>query len=153
MSSPGRRLASASTEDRMDTEFREASNEAHSGERLRALIDRELSESDEAQVRAHLASCPECANEHARLSRVVAALGALGPARAPEGFAGRVLRRVQSQRRTFGRNAPLAHKVPFEGGIIVLLAAAAAAAVLAYGLAANGGLQAHNAPAASEAAP
>jgi anti-sigma factor RsiW len=113
---------------------------AHLGERLQALLDRELPPGDEAAARAHLASCADCAGRHARLAGAMTAVAGLGRARAPMGFAARVLKRVRAQRRGHGLRASIDQKVHYEGGIIVLLAAAAAALILAYGVHAHGGL-------------
>jgi hypothetical protein len=67
----------------------------------------------------------------------------LGSARAPSGFAARVLKRVRRDRRGV-LSRGLAQKVPYEGGIVLILASAAAALLLAYGLHSHGGLFAKN---------
>lgn len=121
-----------------------ATDTGHLGERLHALIDRELGPEDEAKARAHLAACETCRVTHAKLAGAVTAVAALGRSRASEGFAARVLKRVRAERRGFGLRATIDQKVPYEGSIIVLLAAAMAAALLAYGLTSDGGLLARN---------
>lgn len=112
---------------------------AHLGEALHALLDGELGAADEADARAHLSACEPCRGEHAKLAAAVGTLHELGRARAPMGFASRVLRRVRMARRHGGLRPGPEHKVHYEGGIIVLLAAGGAAAILAYGVATQGG--------------
>lgn len=111
----------------------------HLGETLHALIDGELGPADEARAHAHLSDCAPCRGQHDRLAAAVTAVKGLGTARAPMGFAARVLRRVRLARRSGHLRPSPEHKVHYEGGIIVLLAAAGAAAVLAYGVASQGG--------------
>jgi anti-sigma factor RsiW len=127
---------------RMETNL--VSGTGHLGPQLHALLDRELSPADESQARKHLDACPKCAAEHEKLSGAVAALQGLGRARAPEGFAGRVLKRMRGQRRGAPLRALSDNKLQFEGVIVVLIAAAAAAAILAYEVKTNWGLFAKN---------
>lgn len=121
-----------------------AANAEHLGERIHALLDRELSPQDESAARAHLASCSKCSAEHAKLAGAVTALAAMGSARAPEGFATRVLKRMRSQKKGYPLRALSDQKIQFEGAIIVILAAAVAAAIIAYEVKANWGLFAKN---------
>jgi anti-sigma factor RsiW len=130
-----------------------ASEAAHLGERLHALLDRELSPQDEASARDHLADCESCAAEHRRLSRAVVGASALGRAHAPEGFAARVLKRVRQQRRVNGLRVFTEQKVPYEGAIILILAAAMAAALMLYSVHAGSRVLSHNEPPASAASP
>jgi anti-sigma factor RsiW len=128
----------------MPMETNVATNSEHLGERLHALLDRELSAHDESTARAHLASCSKCAAEHARLASAVTALGAMGTARAPEGFAARVLKRARAQRKSYGLRSLSDQKLQFEGAIIVIIAAAVAAAIITYEVKTNWGLFAKN---------
>lgn len=125
----------------------QGSRSGHLGERIFALIDHDLSPQDEASARSHLDECEDCAAEHQKIANAVGAVAALGRARAPEGFAARVIRRVRSDRRSSGLRALAEQKVPYEGVIILILAAAAAAVMFA--LLAQGGWStvAHNLPA------
>lgn len=123
----------------------------HLGDRVHALVGRELPPDDDAKARAHVAACDDCRRKYDRLAGAVGALGALGAARAPEGFASRVLRRVRADKRSAGLRPLVENKVHYEGSIIVILAAAAAAAVLAYGVANSGGLFVKNDRPKSEA--
>jgi hypothetical protein len=58
---------------------------------LSAYIDEALAPEERLRVEAHLASCPECQRELATLRRTVSLLQRVQPARAPAGFADRVL--------------------------------------------------------------
>jgi Putative zinc-finger len=60
-------------------------------ERHSALLDGELAPDERALVEAHLAGCPECSGELARLARMLGMLHALPAERAPLGFVDRVL--------------------------------------------------------------
>ncbi len=118
----------------------------HLGERMHLLLDRELSPQDEAAAHEHLEGCPTCTAEHAKLAGAVAALGSLGRARAPEGFAARVAKRVRAARRGHGLRPSVDQKVPYEGGIIILLAAAVTALIIGYELKSNSNPVAKNDP-------
>lgn len=118
--------------------------EGHLGESLDLLVDGALAPAQAAAAKAHLDGCTDCTKAHARLCGAVAAARGLGPVRAPEGFAARVLKRVRSQRRAGLRRPGLDQKVPYEGGIIVILVAAAAALMVAYGVHTYGGVFAKN---------
>lgn len=119
-------------------------NTEHLGERLHALLDRELTAHEESQAKAHLASCSKCAAEHAKLAGAMTSLAALGTARAPEGFASRVLKRARAQRKGYSLRTLSDQKLQFEGAIVVILAAALAAAIIAYEVKTNWGLFAKN---------
>lgn len=121
-----------------------ASGSSHLGERLHALLDRELSPQDEASARDHLADCASCAAEHRKLARAVVSASALGRVHAPEGFAARVLKRVRQQRRTGGLRTLVEQKVPYEGVIILILAAAVAVALMLYSAHSASTVVAHN---------
>jgi Putative zinc-finger len=64
---------------------------AENREQHSALLDGELSPGARAVVEAHLAGCPECSGELARLARMLGMLHALPAERAPLGFVDRVL--------------------------------------------------------------
>ena len=109
----------------------------HLGDRVHALLDGALSPEEAAIARAHLDACDACRFQHRRLSAAVGLVGALGPARAPEGFAARVLKRVRSQRRNSGLRPGPDQKLHYEGGIIILIVAASAALVVGWTVAHN----------------
>jgi anti-sigma factor RsiW len=125
----------------------------HLGEQIYALIDRELTAQEEASARDHLAGCSACAAEHLRLARTVGLVNGLGHARAPEGFAARVLKRARALRRANGLRVLADHKVPYEGVIVVLLAAAAATLLLVYGAPAAWKIAHNGAPPPAHTAP
>lgn len=102
-------------------------SDSHLRERVYALLDHELSDEEEASARSHLDSCPDCAEEHRKLEQTVGIVARLGPARAPQGFAARVMRRMRMQRRSSGLRVRAEHKVPYEGAVIVIVIAAMAA--------------------------
>lgn len=111
--------------------------EAHLGEQLHRLMERELPPAEEAEVREHLRSCEPCATEHAKLEHAVLTLKSVGRVTAPSGFGAQVLRRARvngPRGRVLG--GLLANRVPLEGGIIISIAAAVAAAVIAWQVAA-----------------
>jgi anti-sigma factor RsiW len=122
----------------------QSSTTGHLGERIFALIDHDLSPQDEASARHHLDECEDCAEEHRKIAGAVSAVAGLGRARAPEGFAARVMRRVRSERRTSGFNVLAEQKVPYEGVIILILAAAMTAAIFAFMAQGGWNVVAHN---------
>ena len=56
-------------------------NCTHAQERFADVFDGRLAAADTAEVRAHLASCPDCQREYSALARTLAALDALPDAR------------------------------------------------------------------------
>jgi anti-sigma factor RsiW len=118
----------------MHTSHTSTHTSTHLGQSLDALLEGTLAPAEAVQARQHLEDCEHCTKEHARLAGAMAAAQALGKARAPMGFAARVLRRVRLQRHRQLRKIALDQRVPFEGVIVVLLAAAAAAVLVGYGV-------------------
>lgn len=66
---------------------------------LSALIDDALSAGERTACEAHLAACPDCTRELARLRATVSLVRAIGPARAPAGFADRVVSAARAEPR------------------------------------------------------
>lgn len=93
-----------------------------------AHVDDALSAEERERLRAHLATCAECAREWERFAHTVRALRAVAPARAPAGFVDRVL--AARPRPWYRRLAP-GLLVPWS----VKLPAGAAAVMLVAGLA------------------
>jgi putative zinc finger protein len=91
-----------------------------------ARVDEALPPDEAAHLDAHLAGCPECRAEWARFERTVSLVQGLEPARAPVGFADRVLeaaRPVPWHRRLLRRLfLPVAVKLPVEATAVVLVA-------------------------------
>ncbi len=75
------------------------SRQLHPGEDLTALLDGALAPDRAAEVQEHLARCPACREESARLRAGVAALSALPPAPdLPAFFATRLEARLREER-------------------------------------------------------
>lgn len=125
----------------------------HLGDLLGALLERDLAPAEEAAARAHLAACADCRRQHDRLSGTVAMVGMMGSARAPEGLAGRILRRMRNDRRTNLFRTSVEQKVPYEATIVVVLAAAMAVLVIGYAVTQSDGLFAKKHSAAERNAP
>jgi anti-sigma factor RsiW len=96
---------------------------------LPALVDDDLAPSGRPALDAHLATCPECRHELARLRATVAALRQLGPARAPAGFVDRVVAaafpRPWYRRLGDALFVPIRLKLPLEAAAVLLVAASA----------------------------
>jgi anti-sigma factor RsiW len=96
------------------------------------LLDAELPAWDEAALRTHLSDCARCQQGLARYQRAVELLREAPRARAPAGFATRVLRRVRRRRRAL-REGPQGARffeqvsIPAEAAIPIVLAALIAA--------------------------
>jgi Putative zinc-finger len=91
-----------------------------------ARVDGALTDEERRGLDAHLAGCPECRRELARLEATVALLHAAPPARAPVGFVDRVLAAarpapwtVRLRRRLL---SPLALRRPIEVTVVALVA-------------------------------
>ncbi len=102
----------------------------HLGDTLSALLDGELPRPQEEAARAHLAACPECAEELRAVRQARARVRGLPPVEPPFGFYERMLQgapvwapAVASQPSGLRRRA----------GVAVLGAAAAAVTVLGIG--------------------
>jgi hypothetical protein len=98
-------------------------------ELLSAAVDEALTPAERAAVDAHLAGCPDCRRELARLRATVGLLQAVEPARAPVGFVDRVLAaarpspwHVRLRRRLL---APGALRRPIEVTVVALVAVTA----------------------------
>ncbi len=103
---------------------------SHVVEELTALLDGALAPDEARAVRAHLADCPGCRAEEARLRRVTVLLGALPPPPPPSpAFAAGLEARLEAER---GRRSGLLQQLlGRRWRLAVPVAAAAAAAVLA----------------------
>lgn len=66
-------------------------------EDLSALLDGELAPAREAELRAHVASCPRCTQQLARLARTDEALRALPAAEVPADLATRLRARIEEE--------------------------------------------------------
>jgi anti-sigma factor RsiW len=64
---------------------------------LSALIDDALPAGERTACEAHLAACPDCTRELARLRATVSLVRAIGPARAPAGFVDRVVTAARAE--------------------------------------------------------
>jgi len=71
------------------------------GGRLEAYLDGELPPAEQAEVAAHLASCPECRADLAFAQRIADTLHSLPPERCPDRVIERVYERVAPPRSTF----------------------------------------------------
>lgn len=70
---------------------------------LDALTDGALSDAEAAEVREHLAGCPDCAEEVDRLAEVVSVLREIPRPAAPDGFTEEVMRRLPPRAAARGR--------------------------------------------------
>jgi hypothetical protein len=99
---------------------------AENREQHSALLDGELSPLERARVEAHLADCPECSAELARLARMVGMLHALPAERAAPFFVDRVLAAVRPTPwyARLGRRLvqPWRVKLPLEAAALVIVA-------------------------------
>jgi Putative zinc-finger len=99
---------------------------ADNRERHSALLDGELAPDERALVEAHLAGCPECSGELARLARMLGMVHALPAERAPIGFVDRALKAAHPMPwyARFGRRLvlPLQVKLPLEAAALVVVA-------------------------------
>jgi len=103
---------------------------AHLGDALSALLDEELPPSMEQGARAHLAGCPECAQEMAAVDQARRWVRALPLVEPPFGFYERMLLdRAQSTAVVFAARSTLRRRA----GLAALGAAAAAVTVLGVG--------------------
>jgi len=91
-----------------------------------ARVDEALASDDAARLDAHLADCAECRADWTRFERTVALVRGVEPARAPAGFADRVLAAtdpvpwpLRLVRQVF---LPLRVKLPLEAAAVVLIA-------------------------------
>ena len=97
---------------------------------LSALIDEALPAGERTACEAHVAACPDCTRELARLRATVSLLRAIGPARAPAGFVDRVVSAARAEPRSRERARRLRRGWPLG----VPLSAVAAVLVAAIGL-------------------
>ena len=100
-------------------------------EDLSALLDGELAPAREAELRAHVASCPRCTQHLARLARADEALRALPAAEVPADLATRLRARIEEEggRSSAARGAaPSRRATPRRRRWIPLAAGALAAA-------------------------
>jgi anti-sigma factor RsiW len=94
-------------------------------QRFPDLLDGLLSSPERRDIERHLETCAECAREHRGLRQTVALLQRVGPARAPAGFADRVIARAAPEPRL--RRAlraafvPLGMKLPAQAAAMALL--------------------------------
>jgi anti-sigma factor RsiW len=108
---------------------------ARARELFAPLLDAELPAAEVQLLRRHLSDCPQCQQGFLRYERAVELLRDAKRARAPAGFAARVLQRVRKRRRNSVLGAQGARffqhvSIPVEAAIPILLAAAVAAALL-----------------------
>lgn len=111
----------------------------HPREDLTALLDGALSPARAAEVRAHLAGCPACREQEARLRAAVAALAALPPPPALPPFLATRLEARLREERARSRVAPLVRWLAGLGAAVphprlVALAGGVAALALAVGI-------------------
>lgn len=105
---------------------------SHVSEELTALLDGALAPGEERAVRSHLAECPRCRAEEARLRGAVALLGALPPAPPPSpSFAAGLEARLAAER---GRGPGLLERLVGRRFRLALPVAAAAAAAVVAGV-------------------
>lgn len=98
-------------------------------ERFSELVDERLDAADRAAVDTHLVGCDACRTELERFRATVTLVRSLAPARAPAGFAQRVLTaagdtpRVQPARRRWIERLvfPLPVKLPLEAAAVLLV--------------------------------
>ena len=102
---------------------------AHPGDVLSAYLDGELPRPHEDAVRAHLAGCPDCAEELLAVGQARTWTRALPPVDAPFGFYERILLAPSSPAGVFGSRAGIRRRA----GLAALGAAAAAVTVLGVG--------------------
>jgi Putative zinc-finger len=94
-------------------------------EQLSAYLDDALAPDERRRVQAHLESCPECRRELASLRETVALLQRVQPARAPAGFAARVV--AAARPRPWYRRAaealllPVTVKLPLQATAAVMI--------------------------------
>ncbi len=110
----------------MSTQF---GNSAHLGDVLSALLDGELAREQEEAARAHLARCPECAEELVAIRDARTWVRSLPRVDPPFGFYERMLRGAPRSVPTFGAQPRLRRRA----GVAALGAAAAAVTVLGIG--------------------
>lgn len=94
-------------------------------ERFSGYLDGYLSGEEGTSFVAHLNKCPTCQEEWERFRKTVALIGSLGQLRAPEGFAAKVLERVDQRpwRRVVQKLFfPLHIKLPLEAFALLILA-------------------------------
>jgi hypothetical protein len=99
----------------------------HPQELLTGYVDGSLTESERADVEAHLATCATCREEMELARRAVTALRALPDERVPVGVAGPVLVEIRTQA---PMRTPRGHRFPWAAG----LAAAAVLIAVAVGV-------------------
>lgn len=105
---------------------------SHVAEELTALLDGALAPDEERAVRSHLASCPSCRAEEARLRAAVTLLAALPPPPPPSpDFAARLEARLAAER---GRGGGLRERLFGRRWRLAIPAAAAATALVVAGL-------------------
>ena len=104
--------------------------QTHLGDALSALLDGELSSAQQETARAHLAACPECAEELAAVGQARSWVRGLPQVEPPFGFYERLLLdRPPASPVPFGVSAGLRRRA----GLAALGAAAAAVTVLGVG--------------------
>ncbi|MBI3988173.1 MAG: zf-HC2 domain-containing protein [candidate division NC10 bacterium] len=94
-------------------------------ERFSGYFDGDLSDEERTSVASHLNRCPICQEEWERFRKTVSLISMLGELHAPEGFAARVLERVdQRPWRKMVQTLffPLHVKLPLEAFALVILA-------------------------------
>ncbi|HTO12630.1 MAG TPA: zf-HC2 domain-containing protein [Candidatus Binatia bacterium] len=100
---------------------------AETREQFSARADDALSAAARAALEVHLAGCPECRREWQRFAATVGLLRAVEPARAPAGFADRVLAAARPEpwyrRLARGLLVPWPVKLPLEAAALVMVAA------------------------------
>jgi anti-sigma factor RsiW len=100
-----------------------------------ALLDGEISTSQEEGLRAHLSGCVECRTGFDRYERAISLVREVGREHAPEGFATTILRRVRRRRRLSHFNGARLLEVtstPAAEVMIPVLIAAAVAALIIF---------------------
>jgi len=103
---------------------------AHLGDALSALLDGELTPSQEAAARAHVAGCPACAHELLAVTQARSWVRALPPVEPPFGlFERMLLERPQPVPGAFGARRSVRRRA----GLAAVGAAAAAVTVLGLG--------------------
>ena len=110
----------------MSTQF---GNSAHLGDVLSALLDGELARGQEEAARAHLARCPECAEELVAVRDARTWVRSLPPVDPPFGFYERMLRHATGSFGEYQTRSGLRRRA----GLAALGAAAAAVTVLGVG--------------------
>jgi hypothetical protein len=100
---------------------------------LSALIDDALPAGERAACEAHLAACPDCPRELARLRATVGLVRGIAPARAPLGFADRVVATARAESRT-PRSAGTRRRRAWPVGVPLGAAAAVLVALIGVSL-------------------